>query len=586
MNSTADLNNLNLSDSLVDKLYLDANSLHYYSDNEEELKNTIYRTLKSAKQRYWIKEQINEGGIKKIIKARDESTGRDVAMAVLHKCENIHHIEDFLREARITALLQHPGIIPVYDIGLNSLDQPFFTMKLIRNGQSLSQTLKEIKLNRYSGTLNNLNERLELFIKICDAVAYAHSIGIIHLDLKPDNIQLDDFGQVLVCDWGLARLSDRHSDNTAPVTDESSSLDFINLTLNGIIKGTPGYMAPEQATVDKELKDHRTDIYSLGAILYTLLSFRAPIKKGNVKQILNDTKNGIIQPFRPWSAIQTIPESLQKITLRAMALSPDERYQSVQELQSDIKAYLGGFASTVENPSILKLLALFYKRNKLKCNFILVGLVLTGSITSFMFWRLNKSERQARENEKRALLNEQKAVASAERARKSERKLYDSLLKLKYAETKTKDLEKMTLPLKFNKADRLLYVSKNYDETYKLLKEALKTDPNFYSAWQLLVVYAFTAQSFSDTEYYAEQILKLEIDPIIRADMVKIRDLASKYKPLLNPKTERLNQSDFDKLVHDCSIIPRVVTNLLVHRSLNNQLETKPRIIHPDDQVQ
>lgn len=580
MNSTADSDSLNLSESLIDDLYLDANSLHYFSDAEEEVKNTIYSKLKRSRKRYWIKKQVNEGGLKRILEARDECTNRNVAMAVLHKCENIHHIEDFLREACITAMLQHPGIMPVYDIGLDESDHPFFTMKLIGQGKSLSQIIKKIKLNKYTGTLCRLNERLELFLKLCDAVAYAHSSGVIHLDLKPDNIQLDDFGQVLVCDWGLSRLSDAPLDNPTFISNDfASSLDFINLTLNGVVKGTPGYMAPEQATTGTRSRDHRTDIYSLGAILYTLLCLRPPIKIGNVKTMLKQTVLGKIQPFRPWSYVQEIPESLKKVALRAMALNPDDRYQSVQELQSDVKSYLSGFATTVEGAGVLKLLSLFYKRNRVKFNLVLVAFFLVTFITSIMFWRLNQSEKQARANEERALKNEQKALNSAKRARDSETKLYSSLLRLKHEELKSLELAKVAAVVKLRDGEKL-YRAKKFQNAHRIFAEAVKNDPNLWRGWERLGCISMNGQNFGNAKIYFERLLGLELNEYESNRLKKLIKMSHKYFSLteVNPQ-KNLNKAQLKQLVTELNAESyETLANDLLMRDAHKDYDNNPLI--------
>ena len=559
-------------DRLVD-FFDDANSLQYITENEEELKNTIYSSLKKSKKRYWIKAQINEGGVKKILEVRDESTGRTVAMAVLKKCENIHHIEEFLREARITAALQHPGIMPVHDIGLNAADEPFFTMKLVKGDADLATAINRIKSAKKVGSYNKLNERLELFLKICDAVAYAHSMGVVHLDLKPENIQLDKFGQVLVCDWGLAQFAETPSQNGFVNQEFITSLDFINITLNGLIKGSPGYMAPEQATTKKEQKDHRTDIFSLGAILYTLLTFRLPIRRRkDVTKMLEDTRNGKIVPLKEWSRVQQIPESLKKVTLRAMALKPEHRYQSVQELQNEIKSYLNGFATEVEDAGFFKLIKLFYQRHRVKFNLFISGVGLFSVMVLVMFWKLNESERIARSNEKAAVQN-------ARRAKESEQKLYDSLLKLKYAEMRTKNLELIAVPGKYDKACKLFYGEKKFDAAYKLLKEIIEIDESFPRSWELLVVYAFSAQNFSDAIFYAEETLSFEMSPNVRQAIINIKKLAIKYKPQLSAETGRLQVKAFNALLDDCKVLPAVVTEVVAYRAAKSLFTTKPRII-------
>ncbi len=550
MNSTVDNSNMReLPEQSLEEFYEEASSLHYLSD-EDSFKETIFSELQHCKKRYWIIGQLNEGGAKKILEVKDTSTGRNVAMAVLQQCENIHHIEDFLCEARITAALQHPNIMPVYDIGLNSLDHPYFTMKLIKNGYNLSELViklrKGIKVESYS----NLTDRLELFLKICDAVAYAHNRGVIHLDLKPENIQLDRFGQILVCDWGLAKLSFEPSD-TAPLdTDYVTSLDFINITLNGMIKGTPGYMAPEQATVEKTVKDRRTDIYSLGAILYTLLSLHRPIKTGKLKQMLNDTQSGRITPMNTGLKGTPIPPSLKKITKRAMELAPENRYHSVDELQLDIKAYLNGYATSVEGAGLLRLLGLFYQRNKVKCNLIISSMAMIVAITSTMLFRLKKSEQRAIYNATQADKNALKAIDNAKRAEESEQKLYESLKQLELQKKDNRYLEKVNSLVLLREGDNL-YNQKKYLEAYHKLIKALTYNDQLERAWNVLGTFCMTGQSFRNASDCFQKALPREKSLIEAERLKKLAVLCNKYaKRLDNPK-KRLSEVDVATLVNE-----------------------------------
>ncbi|MCM8530373.1 MAG: serine/threonine protein kinase, partial [Lentisphaeraceae bacterium] len=169
---------------------------------EESVNNGAYslcEELDLISERYVTLEKLAVGGMKEIYVCEDKSTGRSVAKALLKDKTNESAIEDFLREARVTASLQHPNIIPIHDIGKDDLGQPFFTMKLIE-GQNLAEYIEE------EGDSKNINERLDILIKICDAIAYSHANGVLHLDLKPENIQVSHYGEVLLCDWGLARI--------------------------------------------------------------------------------------------------------------------------------------------------------------------------------------------------------------------------------------------------------------------------------------------------------------------------------------------------------------------------------------------
>ena len=256
---------------------------HLYESSELGRRAEVFEAVSSSsavgefaalEERYEDGGCINEGGLKRILECRDLATGRIVAKAVLKKAADAAAVEQFLREGRITASLQHPNIVPVYDIGLDGDLLPYFTMKLIE-GDSLREIVGKLRegnrgyCNRYT-----LPVLVDIFLKICDAVAYAHSRGILHLDLKPDNIRVGEFGGVLVCDWGLARKIDAEELEQESDGRHLEGIEDAGFTLDGEIKGTPGYMAPEQASGSTEERSKRTDIYALGAILYALLAQR------------------------------------------------------------------------------------------------------------------------------------------------------------------------------------------------------------------------------------------------------------------------------------------------------------------------
>ena len=225
----------------------------------------------AAGEKYAITGQVGVGGMKTIHRAHDQHADRDVALARLRKdAPRSSHELRFLREARITAALEHPNIVPVHEIGLDAANHPYFTMKLL-GGENLHDILTHIAADdpAYS-RLYPLGRRLEIFQNVCHAIAFAHSRGVVHLDLKPPNIQVASFGEVLVLDWGLAKVLDRGL---------ASGIELIQLPellrevpKAGTVSGTPGYMAPEQARGDFLALDQRTDIFALGAVLQALIN--------------------------------------------------------------------------------------------------------------------------------------------------------------------------------------------------------------------------------------------------------------------------------------------------------------------------
>jgi eukaryotic-like serine/threonine-protein kinase len=235
----------------------------------------------------------------------DRQLERQVAMKVIGVVDPAGELSRrLLQEARIIARLEHPGIIPVHDSGTLSDGRPYYTMKLVE-GQ---------RLDEHVAQLPTLSDRLRLLLRICDTVAFAHSRGVLHRDLKPTNIMVGPFGEVLVMDWGLSRiLQQTEFDTTPQVAAPGTPADQSCRTHHGTVLGTPGYMAPEQS--EGLPVDARADIYSLGAILDFLLMH---------------------VPGSP------APRALLAIQQRAMAANPGQRYQTVGELASDIEHFLDG----------------------------------------------------------------------------------------------------------------------------------------------------------------------------------------------------------------------------------------------------
>ena len=338
-----------------------------YERAEEETKSdSLLHHLHNVDVRYLNLGSAGSGAMKEVIRTEDRATGRLIAKATLIDPQNEKAVESFLREARITAHLQHPNIVPIYDIGLDERDRPYFTMKLIK-GDNLERILKKLQDGDEEYWKNYPPSRLiDIFIKVCEATAYSHSERVIHLDLKPDNIQVSNFGDVAVCDWGLATLLDKKEDGELSPND---ILFFDNRykTLTGEIKGTPGYMAPEQTKGSKGVKDQRTDIFALGCIFYQILTQRLAIRGKSLERIIENTQEGNITLPSKRRPDLSIPTSLEAVCMKALQLKPENRYQQVQDLIDDIEAYRSGFATAAEKTSLLNQLKLFYNRNKTFC---------------------------------------------------------------------------------------------------------------------------------------------------------------------------------------------------------------------------
>ncbi len=275
--------------------------------------------------------------------ARDTELDREVALKEIQE----RHAHDsgsrsrFLMEAEVTGKLEHPGIVPVYGLGQYPDGRPFYAMRFIR-GDSLQWAVKEFHKTQMPGNPYEsvaFRKLLGRFVDVCNAVGYAHSRGVLHRDLKPGNIMLGKYGETLVVDWGLAKVKGREpSSSDAEVTLQISSGSGTDQTLPGSAIGTPGYMSPEQAEGKLSSLGPATDIYGLGATLYTLLSGKKSIEAQTIHEILHRTVQGGVP--KPSEINSQIPKPLESICLKAMALSPTERYPSCEALAEDVERFL------------------------------------------------------------------------------------------------------------------------------------------------------------------------------------------------------------------------------------------------------
>ncbi|MBK1835384.1 serine/threonine protein kinase [Roseibacillus ishigakijimensis] len=341
-----------------------------------------YLALCATGERYQEQTLLGQGGVKQVFRAFDTHTRRWVALARLRPRRGPDFYDRFVHEAWLTASLRHPNIINVHEVGVAEDQRPFFTMDLKGN-----QTLRDLVAK--SGN-EDPRPLLAIFLKVCDALAYAHSQGVLHLDLKPENIQAQEFGEVLVCDWGSGR---RQSEAPAPAPSSSPPEDpLANLTLQGLISGTPGYMAPEQLD-PAAAQDHRTDLYALGCILHFLLTGRAPFT-GSTAEVLTATARGHIPPPHEAYPTLSLPPSLVAIILRATRPDPADRYPTVSALREDLQRYLDGFATEAEQPNFLKEARLFILRNRLPVAIALTSFALLTVLTTLFVQRLEAHRQQ------------------------------------------------------------------------------------------------------------------------------------------------------------------------------------------------
>jgi eukaryotic-like serine/threonine-protein kinase len=293
-------------------------------------------------QRYTLTRLHATGGIGRVWLAYDSDLGREVALKELRpeRSQNWGFADRFLHEARITGQLEHPGIVPVYELSRRPADrQPFYTMRFIK-GRTLSDAIRTYHEKQAAGRAGPL-ERVALlnaFVATCNAVAYAHSRGVIHRDLKGQNVVLGDFGEVVVLDWGFAKVLDRAEGSTEAAPVVLAEEAGLGQTVQGQVIGTPAYMAPEQAEGRTDRINRRTDVYGLGAILYELLTGRPPFACAEVEQVLRQVRE--TEPARPRQVRAGVPRALEAVCLRALAKQPEGRYASAGELAREVQRWL------------------------------------------------------------------------------------------------------------------------------------------------------------------------------------------------------------------------------------------------------
>jgi eukaryotic-like serine/threonine-protein kinase len=302
-----------------------------------------------AEGRYSLIEEYARGGMGRVLLVHDTHIGRDIALKELlperagststgATPQTNPILARFVQEARITGQLEHPSIVPVYELGYREDGTLYYTMKLVR-GKTLAVALRACK---------GLRDRLNLlshFVDLCQAIGYAHSRKVIHRDLKPGNIMVGEFGETVVIDWGLAKIQGKPDDAREAM---SETIQVFRLgeeqaaakTQEGLAMGTPAYMAPEQARGDLDNVGERSDVYALGAVLYELLTGRPPYAGKSSRQIIEQV---LTQEPVPVEAIESdAPPELAAICNRAMARDPAQRYATAKELAEEVTRFLSG----------------------------------------------------------------------------------------------------------------------------------------------------------------------------------------------------------------------------------------------------
>lgn len=377
---------------------------------------------------YALEKEIAAGGMGLIYRGEDAHLDREVAVKVSRSGEGMD--PRFVNEAKVLALLAHPNIVPIHAMGCDEDGFPFYSMKLVK-GRSLQDILDSLR----EGDLETrrayrLPRLLSIFQKVCDGMAFAHSKGVLHRDLKPDNVMVGEFGEVLVMDWGLAKLiaqkelPEARAEFKSFVSSKKTPTSDFGTTMDGEVMGTPQFMSPEQAQGRVAELDFRSDIYSLGGILFAILTLRPPVEAETLEELLTKVRTGVLTPMEPWRTTTKthdgralepwprntgIPDALQAVTRKAMSLDRELRYRRVEELEEEIAAYLSGHATEAEGAGPMRQLYLMMKRHKVASTTLAAA--IAGGIAFTL--RLIASERAAEASAQRALEEKQRARETA-----------------------------------------------------------------------------------------------------------------------------------------------------------------------------
>lgn len=457
--------------------------------DDPELPNRRFRKLR----------EHAHGGLGVIFEARDEELGRNVALKQIR--ENRATDEGcrsrFLREARITATLEHPGTVPIYGLGTFADGRPFYVMRFVGGkGATLDESIRKLHgdSSNSSGPLSRnaeFRELLRRFINVCDAIQYAHDQGVLHRDVKPENIMLGEYGETLVVDWGLAKRIDEEDAEAIPTPSTDEAEAGAAATQVGTILGSPRFISPEQAAGQIGELGHATDIYGLGATLYMLLAGRdAHFDTTDPVEVLVQVRKGEFR--RPCEVSRQVPKPLEAVCLRAMALEPEDRYPTARELADDIRRWLNDEPVDVYRDPLTVRVGRFCRRHRtlVAATAVLVMTALVGLLVSNVLISREKAKVvAAHEAEKIARQEEKNAREEAERqrehaentflfAQRSLEEYFDFFGRVDWEHLKIADLRDL-----FELADDLERILAEWERELVKDKEHLQDRPSVYLAY-------------------------------------------------------------------------------------------------------
>ncbi len=494
------------------------------------------RAGSSPLTRYEPVKELGRGGMGVVLRVRDTDLRRDVAMKVLRPDRNDSRSDQgkrdlrrFIEEAQITGQLEHPGIVPVHEMGCDAQGRVFFTMKMVR-GEPLSEVLRRLRLGEID-TVSAwpLDKMLGVFLKICEALDFAHAHNVVHRDLKPANVMLGDFGEVLVMDWGLARVLEGPDKDTQSVsistdsterrvTTQAASPEF---TLDGTVVGTPAYMAPEQARGELAKIDARTDVFALGAILYEMLCLRPPYEGVDATQLIESAAHGEIKtPLARAAKDPTIryrmahlpgskiPRELDAVCMKALSHAQSDRYQDVRALKAEVENFIAGRPVSVRRDPMAVRIAKWVRRHPTLAAssaaavvVVLLSAAVIASVVADASLKEAEADRKAMADNKSRLLAERDAMDATLKKTQAEKDALKAFEEKAKAEAKAKEQAMAREAALKRRADATVYYNLGRSQSSRVstitdkqlrtrsallaesaFKEALKTDATMAEA--------------------------------------------------------------------------------------------------------